>query len=218
MTDHLARAKDYIAIAENEDSKAEAYRRAAEEILAATTEDGYSQAQIAQELGRDRSWVTDLLAWHRAGGHPQTGPFGGEAKNAKTDRGKARKMLRDPEQRRQVIESLEPSEVETLVAEGTDRLVENARARRAEHRTEPTVKELMGGDHFNPAEHWADNLILRIHTNARALDKLLQRAGGVILGSLSPEEAFEYLQEAERQIAEARAAVQERLRDEAAVS
>ena len=59
------------------------------------------------------------------------------------------------------------------------------------------------------AEFRADNVVSRLRRNARELDTLQRRAGGLILGSMSSQEAFRYLQDAENRIATARALVEE---------
>lgn len=58
QTDHLANAKDYIAIAESGDAKNAAYMSAAVEIREA----GVSIREAADYLGKDKEWVRRLLA------------------------------------------------------------------------------------------------------------------------------------------------------------
>jgi hypothetical protein len=47
MTDHLARAREFLAIAESDNSKREAYKMAAEEISAAAEPDAESEEEEA---------------------------------------------------------------------------------------------------------------------------------------------------------------------------
>lgn len=85
-TDHLAKARDYIAIAESGDSKIAAYKGAADEINAAKAEakaDGkrLTNAEIASQLKRPEQYVQKLSAWGRENQDPSFPPFGGPAEN-----------------------------------------------------------------------------------------------------------------------------------------
>lgn len=208
-TDHLARAKDYIAKGEDY------YRKAAEEIVAAMEENpALGQREVARSIGKGQTWVGDLVRWYTSGRHAdQPSPFAGSEYAEKKEGQAVRRALRDPDQRRQVIESLKPDEVDKLARDATDVAVERSRAQRKEHQTEPTVRDLTKGERFDPAEHWADRLVIRLHNNALELAALRKRAGGLIYGSMSREEAFDYLMEAEQLIADARAEAQEQARD-----
>jgi hypothetical protein len=55
---HLARARDYLAIAESGDAKREAYKMAAEEIVAHKKETGDSNRKIARALQCASRFVT----------------------------------------------------------------------------------------------------------------------------------------------------------------
>lgn len=124
----------------------------------------------------------------------------------------AKTVLSDPEQRERVIGQLAAREVEELARAATEVAVGRSRAQRAEHRTEPTAGDLMGDDPFDPAADWVDTLVIRVNRNARELSKhVAQKA--FVLGSMPLEEAYEYLREAERLIAEVRALVQERVHE-----
>lgn len=80
---------------------------------------------------------------------------------------------------------------------------------------EMTVGELLAGEPmFDPESTWADNLVLRIHTNAEALTARVRREGLRFAPSTPLQEMLDWLLDAERQIAEVRAAVQERVNDE----
>lgn len=211
-TDHLAKARDYIAKGDDY------YAKAANEIVVAMKEDPtLSYREVDRRVGkesRNGKWSAELVQWYTSAQATRTPtPFGGEENNTRKDDSKAKKVLSDPERRRRVIESLEPQEVEALAEQATEVAVERARAKRAEHDTTPTVKDLMGDDPFDPAEFWADTLIIRLDRNARELESLIKRGGGLRYGSMTPDEAFEYLNHAERLIAEARAAAQEQVRD-----
>ena len=54
-------------------------------------------------------------------------------------------------------------------------------------------------------EDLTPRVIHRLFLNVYELDRLIQRAGGLLFGTMPPKESVEYLQEAERRIAEVRA-------------
>ena len=64
--DHLVLAKKFLAIAESGDSKREAYKRAAKEIVAALDE-GMSKRAVATTLGKNESFVRQIVKWHESG-------------------------------------------------------------------------------------------------------------------------------------------------------
>lgn len=215
MTDHVAKAKDFIHIAEAGDSSQAAWIRAAQEIKLAVEQDGLSQRKVAKELGRAASWVATLLGWYEHD-HDHD-PFGGPRQDLAQSKSRAKKALRDPELRRRVLSELPPAEVEAVIEDANEVALDRVRARRAEHETRPTTRDLMGSDPFKPDEFWADNVVISINRKARELASLIQRGGGLLLGAMEVEQAFDYLNEAERLIAEARAAAQEMSRDKAGV-
>lgn len=89
-TDHLAKAKSYIAKGED------FYRRAAEEIVAAKKADpALTDATIAEALGRHRSWVSKLTAWVENGDRDHISPFGGETQQGRREASVARKVARE---------------------------------------------------------------------------------------------------------------------------
>lgn len=70
MSSHIEKAREYISIAESGDAKREAYTKAADEILAAKAEDPtLTQRQIGEQLDKSRTWIQDLLRWHKARDH-----------------------------------------------------------------------------------------------------------------------------------------------------
>lgn len=80
---------------------------------------------------------------------------------------------------------------------------------------EPTVRDLLAGE--TPPDfgaHWADKLVLRISEQSDKLTSLVQREGLVFAPGADLHIFLDLLNTAERQIAEVRAAVQERVRDE----
>lgn len=88
MTDHIAKAKNYIAKGEDY------YRKAAEEIVAAKDADpSLTNAKIADELGRSKAWVGYLIRWVNNGDPDHPSPFQGSAEVR--ERSVARKLARE---------------------------------------------------------------------------------------------------------------------------
>jgi len=75
MTERLDRAKQYLVIAESEDSKREAYKAAAEEIAAHIAETGDEQQMVATTLQCSPQTVGRILKWRTAGYPEGTTPF-----------------------------------------------------------------------------------------------------------------------------------------------
>jgi hypothetical protein len=96
LRDLLKKAASYIAIAESQDSRREAYIRAADAIIEWLAEDparrGHRQA--GEGIGRSASYVGKLVTW-RTSGDPDTSPspFGTEAQREARDRYEARRAL-----------------------------------------------------------------------------------------------------------------------------
>lgn len=215
MTDHLALAKEYIAKGDDY------YSRAAAEIVAAKEEyPELTWVEIGRRLGRDESWVRRLVeSFRKSAAAPET-EFKVNWQSGDYEKPAAKRVLSDPEQRKQVIAALPPEQIEAVIEDAHEVARDRMRARRAEHDTEPaspTARDLMGDEPFDPAEYWADTLVIRVNRNARELASLIKRGGGLLFGTMPPEEAFDYLHEAERLIAEARAAAQEQVRDRSEV-
>lgn len=206
---------DYVALAKQAIAKGEASYGEAAEYITAAREQGWSWPAINRELGRGEKYAERIVAWatNKGGGLPFSRE---EGENERKDNEAARRSLKDPEQRKQVISALPTEQLDEIAQEATHALVERSRAQRAEHREEATVGELMGPDRFDPSESWADTLIIAANRKARELSKHIGRFG-FVLGSMSPDEAFDYLNEAERLVAEARAAVQEQIHESAGV-
>jgi hypothetical protein len=80
---------------------------------------------------------------------------------------------------------------------------------------DPSVRELLDGEpapDFGAA--WADNLVMRVHDQTTKLTSLVAREGLRFAPSTPLAQMLDWLEEAEHQIADVRAAVQERLRDQ----
>jgi Family of unknown function (DUF6192) len=74
LNERLVRAKAYLAIAESKDSKREAYKRAAKEIVAYKQESRETWDSIAMELGCSVQLLYKLRKWHEVGFKGET-PF-----------------------------------------------------------------------------------------------------------------------------------------------
>lgn len=209
-TGHLARARDYLARGE------EFYARAADEIIAAQKDDPtLSGREVARRLERSETWVRTLVQWRTSAQDPaqHPRPFSGPVENeARYDR-QARTALKDPERRRKALAELDTREVEQIARDANEVAMDRVRAERREHATGPTVGELMGDTPFRPGDQWMDGPIMRVAEVARNLVRRFH-SEGLVLGSLPIERALEYLEQAERDVAEVRAAVQERVREE----
>lgn len=218
MNDHLTLAREYIAIAESDDAKREAYLAAAAEIRSCR-DDGLTWNNINDGLRRSERYAQRLVEWaDRIAGdtsYAGTSPFGGPDERERKDVSTAKGVLGDDDRRQRAISELDDDDVHAVAQTATNVAVERARAKRSEHveSSEPTAGDLTDGERFDPSEHWADTLVIRVNRNARELASLVKRAGGLLFGSMSPSEAHEYLREAEALIADVRAAAQEQERD-----
>lgn len=171
--------------------------------------EGRTQREVAEMLGKSCAWVATVLNWRDV----HEAPFSGAKYQENARRSRTKAALRDPRIRAEVFKELDSEEIEEVIETAHDTAIKRVQAKAKEHRTEPTADEIMDGDRFDPAEYWADTLIIRLNRNARELASLIDRAGGLLFGTMPPEEAFDYLHEAERLVAEARAAAQEQVRD-----
>ena len=154
------------------------------EELAERSEQGDTHRQLADETGRPRRRVSEFIQVHRQVGRSGEPTFSQaimlvkdvtpEGERVRKDASAARKILRDPEQRTKVIADLHADEIEAVITDANAAAIDRERAKRAEQQTEPTVRELMGGDRFDPAEYRADTLIIRTNRNARELASLIK--------------------------------------------
>lgn len=118
----------------------------------------------------------------------------------------------DPEQVRHIVSELPGDAVQQLVEVATDVSVERARAFKSERQDEPTVQQLTAGEKFDPSAEWIDAHVTRVWSRAHDLRHHADKHG-VLIRSMSHEEALEHLLQAESDIAEVRAAVQEQIQD-----
>lgn len=144
-TDHLALAQEDLTIAESADSKREAYKRAAEHIAAHQKQSGDSLVRVAARLKRPARRVQELDQWRRSGYRTET-PAAMNEGAYRAAKSHTRAILRDPEQRTEVIESLDEAErlavaqaaLEASEKEGKERK-KRARTVREEHSTDPSA-------------------------------------------------------------------------------
>lgn len=116
MDERLVRAKAYLAIAESGDSKREAYKRAAKEIVAYRTETKVAYATIADALAVDRNTVRRLHDWY-AKGCPGDSPYAGKEHADNRALAHTKRILRDQpmETIERIIDEL-PEERQTQIA------------------------------------------------------------------------------------------------------
>lgn len=214
---HLTRARGYIAKGDD------FYRKAVEEIVQAQQEhrdqtgEELTYVEIGRQVGRSDQWVGTLVRSWTSSTRASDGDFQPDWKSGSNKRDEvARKVLRDPEERAKVFSSLSEAELDDVEQAASTGLVERSRAARAEHEDGVTPgSEGVSPDEFS--KHWADGPLLSLVRKVRSLKGLVAQQG-LILGSLSNEEALDIANEAEAGIAEIRAALQERVRDEEMVS
>lgn len=121
--DHLALAREDLAIAESGDSKREAYKRAAEHIAAHIEATGDSQATVATVIGYGQQQVSRILRWRDAGYPEGTTPFtmadpGGSKPTDRAAESHTKRTLReaDPEVIERIVGGLPPDR-QALIAE-----------------------------------------------------------------------------------------------------
>lgn len=148
---HLEQAKQYLTIAESGDSKREAYKLAAEEIVEHIAETSDSQTLVATKIGRDTGSVSRLLRWRKEGYPEGTTPFtmadpNGSLPTQRAALSHTKKVLRDAplEQVEQIIDEL-PEErkraIKAAVGDDYARLLQNS-AERERNMTEAQRQEI----------------------------------------------------------------------------
>lgn len=122
--DHLAMAKEDLAIAESGDAKREAYKRAADHMAAAKAEDPkLTSTVLARTVGTSEGTVRKLLRWRESGFQAETPFLVDERATERAALSHAKKIIReepkkiaaaiteaDPEQRKEIIEALASSD------------------------------------------------------------------------------------------------------------
>jgi hypothetical protein len=205
--DHLALAKDYIA-------KGDHYHLKAAQELTVLRAEGWTWSALAREVGRSDNWVRNLVAWASNPTDHADSPFGGPAENAARYERQAIAALKDKERRKKAIAALPIAEMEELLHE-TQAAVMAARVRAK--RAEPgdvtlRVADLMGDEQFDPSEPWIDSHLIRVMERANALSHHVKK-WGLVVGAITEDQAYRYIQHAERDVADVRAALQERIAD-----
>lgn len=211
MNAHVERGRQIADAIDSPDPEQTLYEQFNAEWKAWEAEDPTrTMRDFDREIGRSTDYTGKIV---RGVTGPTRAPDWNSGSNKRDDVTRTTLAKADERTVEEIVAALPAKAVERIVEKGTERLVENARARHAEHQTEPTAGELMGDERFDPSEFWADTLIIRMHRNAREFESLLRRGGGLRLGTMPIEEAFAYLQDTERLVAEGRAAAQERARE-----
>lgn len=167
---HLARAKDYIGRGE------EFYRKAAEEIIAAQGSDpslGYGR--IAKTIGKGETWVGDLVRWHTNPRGRET-PFGGEAHNERSDKSKAKRILRDAPPQQIAEQILSDPQVRDNVSRALDHHYEE-RAAASTKRSHEREVERKGGEQAH-AEYEDRQRVAELVSVVRGAASALRFAAG----------------------------------------
>jgi len=206
----------------------------------------HTQKELAALVGKSETWVGAVLAWNPQVPADET-PWAAEnARRASTTgltklERSAKTTLRGPASRRKVFKELSPTELIDVRADVEERLDEEAERRKQEKIdrdraagkvTMGTVGAEQGEDpediRDSLTESWADGLITRVWSRAHALKRHVEKYG-LVLGEVSMADSDEEaaaaevkflrdLENAEADIAEVRAALQERVRDRKAVT
>lgn len=222
-TDRLARAKEYLAIAEAGDSKREAYRAAAAELAAYRDESPRKwKAAAASYCNRSTKTMEKLVQWHDTGYEAAT-PFLMDEKA--TDRAAVshgRKVLReqpaklapeiakameDPDVVDAVIRDMDDDAISGMVHATAEQAVARRIAADRELDTEMTVGDVVKqaghkshkGMTDSLIESWVDTHTRRLVTNARRLKKATDESG--IRLSVNPDDS-DYDEVLDRTLAE----------------
>lgn len=210
---HVERARQIADALDSPDQERTLHEQFYAEWEAWEAEDATrTMAAFDREIGRGNDYTGRIVRFVTGRARGAESPFGGESRQQARDRSTAKSVISNPEQRKQVIASLPPRQLEEVIATAQDVAVERVRAQRAEHNTTPTVEELMGGDRWDPSESWIDTLVIRVNRNAAEISGHIKK-WGLVFGSMPPEEALQWITEAEQKIADVRAAIQERVLD-----
>jgi hypothetical protein len=125
--------------------------------------------------------------------------------------------LRDPQRRQHAFSELDDNQLDDIRDAAATVKIHRRRARQHEMEAEPTVNELLGGDTLENLEedlskNFSDLIIINVGDSVHKLNQRVNRVG-LLLRSLPTERALEKLVEAERELAEVRAAAQELLNE-----
>lgn len=221
--EHLELAREDLAIAESGDSKREAYKRAAEHVAAYIEATGESNRKVCIAIQTSESKFYKLMAWREAGYPKGTTPFtmadpDGSKPTDRAAKSHARKVLKDSEQREEVIDALDDEALSEVANAATERLYER-QADEADNVTaedKPTARKL-GVDpakmHKELIEGWISTHIDRTLRKAQAMHRTMEKEGLRFPENRDEAECRDDLLEIERLVSEVRAAVDERVRD-----
>ncbi len=178
-----------------------------------------TQTAVGDLLGKGPDWVSTVVRWDSAAADL---PFSAGARGRDYDRNArgARKVLTDPAQRARTFKDMSAAELANVVADADEERHAKVEVKRSEHRTDDSISGIIGsGESLEDltasiTESWADEQIQRVHYTSDKLARHIQK-WGLVLGSLSNEQALDLIERAEHDIAETRAALQERVRDNA---
>lgn len=166
---------------------------------------GRTQTEVGRLIGKDRRWVSELLAWVSAAADS---PFSAAARGRDADRNArgARNVLVDPEQREKILTSLPDRDLDEIRETAAEEMI--SRSRQAEGRKSTAGKLGVKQDEFT---YTFDAEISKTVHRARMLKVAYQQEGPRL--AMSPENALANLIEAEETIAEIRVAIQEIVQD-----
>lgn len=211
VAEHLAQARECIAIGDAADAKTAAYEAAADHIIAAQREDTtLSYREIGRQVGKSDVWVGQLVRWRTTANAPSQ-PF--SRPEGETER-------RDQSTTKGVLATAEPEVVERIVAdlppERRD-VVAGAVARADAYEgrlpTEGTAAEYLRDPAPDPSDYEIDHLALDLARRARELRDRVRRYGVRTMGNLG--DTLRDLDSAMADTGEARAAVTEYLNEQA---
>jgi hypothetical protein len=112
---HLARAREYLAIAESDDSKRQAYIKAAEEIAAAKESDQkLTNVEVATSIGKSDKYVHALLKWRETSYEADTPFLMDTGATGRAAISHTRATLRDPEATTKALEGLTDEQVDEV--------------------------------------------------------------------------------------------------------
>jgi hypothetical protein len=119
VNEHLALAKQYLAIAESKDAKREAYMAAAREIALHRAETGATYADIAISLGRSKDYPKRLVDWLNTDFKATTPFLMDESATARAAMSHTRSTLRNADPT-EIAELLDDPEISRNVAKARE--------------------------------------------------------------------------------------------------
>lgn len=182
--------------------------------------EGRTQTEVGELVGKSDQWIRNMLKWDP---DVHAVPHSNPAYQERAKRSRTSAALRDPDVRVKVFKDMSAADLATVVADADEERHAKVEAKRSEHRADDSISGIIGsGESLDDltasiTESWADEQIQRVHYTSDKLARHIQK-WGLVLGSLSNEQALDLMERAEHDIAETRAALQERVRDNSARS